>query len=1258
MGVVFRYLGRFLAIAALAFLVVSAALIVFTRTATFNRLVQARLAPYLATAFKGAITIGSIEGSLWGDLELRDVRLRYQGTEALYLPRAVVGYSLLPLLSGTLHLRIAVFDPLGEFTQDRAGNWNLLEALGSRETTPPTPAGAGPALALTLDAITVSGGVLEAVPADGRRYRLLGLETDLAVVIARSGVSVRLRRLATTLAVAGKPSAEIQGALTYEGAEHEVDLSDLRVKTARSQLAASGVVGLAPVSVARAHVTFTPLAAADVAAFFPSPLRADLSGSLSIEGPAKALHAGLTLAAAGAAVDLTAQADITAPSPAYSVALKVDAADLKKLLRVPGLSGVVRAELAAQGAGWALGSITGHGRLAGRDLLVAHRAVGTAQLDAQLAGGDLRAEGNVNGPAGAVMLEGNTSLDRNPKYKFKVTVRRLDYAKLGPPGSFATNINLDTAVDGRGLSLATLDNRVVARLLNSQVAGAVLTQGSVDTTLVRGRAQISRAAFAAEDVTLALRGNVGLAPDTQTNLDYELHAASFRSLLKRAGLEGGGSLTASGNLRGPTARLRTRGTIGFAALHAARYAAAAGQIRYDLEARRGALPAGSLQARITALDLGVKFDELTLAVSLPSAPAGRIAIELNALDAKRRSNRVVLALDYRPPQLAGRVEEAMIALPDGTWRLVAPVIFTAAPPGVTIGRMRLQNGDRSLALEGSLGATGNQDFSFDASQIDATLLSPILPQYARIAGNLMLSLRVTGSAAQPLIDLRLAAAKMAVDGRALGDLSVQSRFAGGRTTLAAEWREPRGNAVTAGGTLSANLNWVHGVHLQIANDLDLRVFAARLDLNRLGALAPTMLDNFQGSGALDFKFQGDPLHPTVTGNVRVTGVKGVIVPVGVKLTDAQASIDLNTQELMVSVAARAEDGTISATGALGVNRYKPGAGRITVKFDRWPAIATQRYRAVIGGEVVASGTVTAPSLSGRLEVLNGTFRPPLEFLAATSQLSLDQTITVIAPGEQAPPHPGEAATQFRAPGEPSVFQNLTVGLTVQIDRNTWIRHDQAEVELEGRVRIEKAPQGPIGVIGAIDTVRGWITYQQRRFDLQSGTIAFTSGQSIDPTLNIDARYTLPNYLVDVLVTGTASKPVLQLKSQPELPQADILSLILFGKTTGELGQGQQQTLQQQAMQMAGGYAAGAIGQAVSQSLGLQALGLQMGGSSGSGVGFGRYFGSRTYVSASEDVTGQTGRQVSVQYFLWRWLSVTTSTSTRGSGISATLHKQY
>jgi hypothetical protein len=59
------------------------------------------------------------------------------------------------------------------------------------------------------------------------------------------------------------------------------------------------------------------------------------------------------------------------------------------------------------------------------------------------------------------------------------------------------------------------------------------------------------------------------------------------------------------------------------------------------------------------------------------------------------------------------------------------------------------------------------------------------------------------------------------------------------------------------------------------------------------------------------------------------------------------------------------------------------------------------------------------------------------------------------------------------------------------------------------------------------------------------------------------------------------------------------------------------------------------------------------------VGVGHYLGENAYVSASQPVGGTTGRQVSVQYFLMRWLSVTTSTSADGSHeIDLNLVKNY
>src|SRR5258708_21833750 len=180
-----RYIG--LAVAGITIIVLSAlvALILFSRTARFNRLVQARLAPILATTFRGEITIDSVQGSIWGNLELRNVRLHYAGAEIVRVPRAFIGYALIPLLWRSIHLTVEVDDPVVTLIRDRSGRWNLLEALASSH---PARGAAPSTFAVVLDSLMLHGGATTISPAgaDGSRYTLSALDYDGALALGPS----------------------------------------------------------------------------------------------------------------------------------------------------------------------------------------------------------------------------------------------------------------------------------------------------------------------------------------------------------------------------------------------------------------------------------------------------------------------------------------------------------------------------------------------------------------------------------------------------------------------------------------------------------------------------------------------------------------------------------------------------------------------------------------------------------------------------------------------------------------------------------------------------------------------------------------------------------------------------------------------------------------------------------------------------------------------------------------------------------------
>ena len=104
-----------------------------------------------------------------------------------------------------------------------------------------------------------------------------------------------------------------------------------------------------------------------------------------------------------------------------------------------------------------------------------------------------------------------------------------------------------------------------------------------------------------------------------------------------------------------------------------------------------------------------------------------------------------------------------------------------------------------------------------------------------------------------------------------------------------------------------------------------------------------------------------------------------------------------------------------------------------------------------------------------------------------------------------------------------------------------------------------------------------------------------------------AQYRLPQYTVDAVVGGTAEKPTLVLRSDPALDQSDILALLVFGKTTKDLGRGEQLSLTQNALDITSGFAAAKIGSAVAEAIGLDKLGFDLGDFdfSGGRIGYGR-----------------------------------------------------
>jgi len=137
------------------------------------------------------------------------------------------------------------------------------------------------------------------------------------------------------------------------------------------------------------------------------------------------------------------------------------------------------------------------------------------------------------------------------------------------------------------------------------------------------------------------------------------------------------------------------------------------------------------------------------------------------------------------------------------------------------------------------------------------------------------------------------------------------------------------------------------------------------------------------------------------------------------------------------------------------------------------------------------------------------------------------------------------------------MDNLSVMIKVNTAKPILYKTADADIRAKADIMIEKAPKGPIYVLGTSEILKGSsYTFQNKKFVFKKSIIAFT-GDPEKPILDIAAVYNSINYDITIQVTGSPATPNIIFSSLPRLSREQILSVILFdsqeaaGSNSGE-----------------------------------------------------------------------------------------------------------
>jgi hypothetical protein len=392
--------------------------------------------------------------------------------------------------------------------------------------------------------------------------------------------------------------------------------------------------------------------------------------------------------------------------------------------------------------------------------------------------------------------------------------------------------------------------------------------------------------------------------------------------------------------------------------------------------------------------------------------------------------------------------------------------------------------------------------------------------------------------------------------------------------------------------------------------------------------------------------------PGIAGELKLIGPQGTILdgsasyPAGLSLTplrltpvDGQLYVVVDSENLKLDEFAPLLPPEVALDGTLAIHVVAEGP-RDNPKLDGRIAASdvevsmSQRLRLVSSGEIVVGGDARKPSARGDIVVENGLIRipdPPKDLHPTEGAALLIEGGATSADSAVVEPQPRD--TTAAAPvGD--------VDITVNIPSGLWIRGQGLEAELSGELRIRLLGDHPV-LTGQLRAVRGNLVLLGRRFDLDRGSVVFYGDDEANPSLDVQLMTLVDGVTVRVSLLGTALEPELSLTSEPEMPEGDIMSYLVFGRPLDNLDQDQVNLVERRATEIAAAMGAARLQEGLSESLGVDMVTIRSGTTAeeSGAVVVGKYLNPRLLIKYERLLEKQAAQFVNLEYSLTRRFKV-------------------
>lgn len=630
---------------------------------------------------------------------------------------------------------------------------------------------------------------------------------------------------------------------------------------------------------------------------------------------------------------------------------------------------------------------------------------------------------------------------------------------------------------------------------------------------------------------------------------------------------------------------------------------------------------GRLAANATVTD-AMRAPAIDAAITAAGLAAAGFGGDLTA-SAKGGLDALDFALGFKGPDLAldtggrfampGTVQVARLTarVKGEPVRLEAPTTITLGPP-VRIEPVRLAVRGGRVDAEGTVGDT--LALRVAIRRLPLALAAIVAPDLA-LAGTLDGDAEIGGTPAAASGTARIAVrgARMTSGPAAAmppATLDATLRLAEARATAEATLRA--GSALRLRATAEGRSDLAGPIRATLDGPVELSLLDP--------FLAP---DGRQARGTLSLALRagGELAKPALSGEARLANASFRDELLGLELTGIAGTIRARGETLEIAeLTAHAGSGTLGLRGT--ASPLAPGIPiNLALTAHNADLSVTEMAHIRFGAALTVTGEAAgAMQAAGRVDVAHADITLPDHLPPSVVDLPVRE-VNGSGPGAASAPAPAEAA------GPP-----VALDIAVDAPRAVFVRGMGVDAEMGGNLRIGGTAADPV-LTGELSLRRGTLAVLSQTMQFRSGRIDFNGAKGIDPALDLVAATSASGVTAVVTVGGTASAPKITLSGEPAMPQDEVLSRLLFGRSRATISPFQALQIAQAAAELAGlsSGSGGSTLDRIRSGLGLDQLTVGSDEKTGKArVEAGRYLADGVYLGARQGADGSPQATVQIE----------------------------